>query len=322
MEKKHAENLISKGEVYLCNLKSFTKGTHGGKIDDQTEGKIKISNFYQSYIGRAKDAEGLIPLYYPPHGIVNFYNQNISLEIEDPDSLVFCASSLLLSDSLSWAIKEGKETCIMILDSAKFFNDVSSELKNEYYSAGMKSCDYIKDEKGKFQENNPNIYSLTNGYCSNQKLISYTKPKIFEEQREVRMAFFKKNESPDKIKEELEPLTVNINNDNNYIKILFDNADSKILMDENLGDIEIKVNRLNGAPTTFKVEHPRALYTPIIYRKEGNFLGFSYPSEDNSYGGVTVSNCDYGILNDGGIPLIALNKISNIESIEILTHKK
>jgi hypothetical protein len=317
MKNEHADKLINEGEIYLSNLSSFTKNSFGGKIDDSTEGKITIENFYNHYIGRVKDTEGLIPMLNQPYSLVELNRAELSSTFENPDSLVFCTTSFLFSDSLSWAIKENKETCVMILDSTLFYNEIENALGTQYHGIPPTSCEYNKNINGILREINPDKHSHTNKYLSNQHYISFTKPKNYEEQREVRTVFFKKDNITRASEGELLPISLNINTVNIYIKIEFQNADKRILLNEKAGQIQIKINKKNGEPSLFEIKKPKKLFTPV-FMKPLNILGFWHPLGENElYSGFKPTNCS---AIGGEIPLFCGNKINNIKSIEILTN--
>lgn len=157
----YAEKMLNDGEIRLSNLYSFKSNNFGGLIDDSTEGEVNIINLYDEYNGLAEDVECLILLMLGK-GYKNLKNITLQNDLKTPDALIYCTTAYLFSDSLSWAIEEGKESCIMITDPDAFFSLIHQHIKDGYKYYRYGSCLYIKTDYGDFREDNPDKSSLTN----------------------------------------------------------------------------------------------------------------------------------------------------------------
>jgi hypothetical protein len=178
MKKEHAASLMATGAVYLPSMFEFrNESKYAGKIVDKTEGFLTIENEYTHYVGRAKDAEGLIPHNHKAYDVMAVRDYRTRALINTPDALIYCAASRLFSDTLSWAFEDGKSACVMIMDATLFFSEVHNKIKDEYDIQGPQSCIYVKSEDGKVFEKNPTANSETNFFLGNPASTFFAKPK-------------------------------------------------------------------------------------------------------------------------------------------------
>ncbi|SMN02715.1 Mobile element protein [uncultured Candidatus Thioglobus sp.] len=123
LKPEHVKNMLEMGEVYIPNIESFRKSNNSenpnSTINDINEGCFPFS-LKGDFNGEAK---------YLPKGLPHLFHPNQNLNIKNltwngnntlPDVLIYCCSGQLLSDSTLWALKEGKTSCVMILDTKKF----------------------------------------------------------------------------------------------------------------------------------------------------------------------------------------------------------
>jgi len=326
MKKEHAASLMATGTVHLPSMFEFrNESKYAGKIVDKTEGFLTIENEYTHYVGRAKDAEGLIPHNHKPYDVMAVRNYGIGTNIKVSDVLIYCAASRLFSDTLSWAFEEGKSACVMIMDATLFFSEVHNKIKDEYDIQGPQSCIYVKSEDGKIFEKNPTANSETNFFLGNPASTFFAKPKSYESQREARAIFAPKNNAL--VNSENVHLNAKIvfvpEIRSTLLEIIFQDSDPEVLLGKKAGEVCMRVKRLNGEPTVFSIKEPRGVFSPVFFKSQNNetMMGFSYPYEDNAiFSGASVVNCDVDIgLVDDHI-VFASNAISNIERLEIYTH--
>jgi len=250
-------------------------------------------------------------------------NYHVVDRINLPDALIYCATSNLFSDTLIWAIQDGKNSCVMIMDAILFFSKVHNKIKDEYDVLGPHSCAYIKNDYGKIFEKNPTASSETNFLLGNTINALFTKPKKYEPQREARTIFFPKNivtdNAPDK---SLMAKTISVPEvKSTLLEIVFENSDTKILLGQTTGVIYMKVNKLFGEPTIFSIQEPRGVFSPVFFEGPSNelMMGFCYPNDKKEWVRPTMINCETGIIGFGGTVVFASNAVSNIKNIEIYT---
>jgi hypothetical protein len=325
MKKEHAASLMATGAVHLPSMFEFrNENKYAGKIVDRTEGFLTIENQYTHYVGRAKDAEGLIPHNHKPYDVIAVRNYEIGTDINTSDALIYCAASKLFSDTLSWAFEDGKNTCIMIMDTTLFFSEVHNKIKDEYDILGPQSCIYVKSEDGKIFEKNPTANSETNFFLGNPASTFFAKPKSYEPQREVRAIFSPKNSvlmNSSSGHLNAKPISVpEIRS--TLFEIMFEHCDPEVLLGKKAGEVCMKVHRLSGQPTVFSIKEPRGVFSPVFFKGQNNesMMGLSYPGKNNDkFSGASVSNCDvsFGVVDDQVV--FAINAVLNIEKIEIYT---
>lgn len=323
MEHKYAKSLMDFGSVHLPSMNGFKNTTkHKGRIADKTEGEIFIENEYTQYVGRSRDAEGLISLEHESYNIVAAKNLTLKRHMRMPDALVYCAASNFFSDTLIWAIEDGKDACVMIVDSESFFSSVHLKIQDRYNLLGVQSCNYIKNENGELLEKYPDISSETSFLINDPLRVFFAKPKIYEAQREVRAVFLLKGDLKNiDLRKELEAELVLVPSvTGSLMEIIFKNSDPKILLNEKPGVIFMKVNKKLGISTTFSINEPRGVFSPVFFEGINNelMMGFCYP-DVNTFVGAAPSNCDVGVDSFGGTAVFACNAVANIKNIEIYT---
>lgn len=200
---EHAQKLLNNGNVHLPTLHEFRdKSVYKGKILDTEEGKIQLINYYGSYEGLAKDANGTLPLFFPPYHKISAFQTKFQQHLQFSNILIYCVTRFLFSDSLKWAVEEKKDTCVLITDFEKFLSLLSSILEDvRFHSVG--ECNYL----GRIiEEKNPGAQSLTNYFLANNHQIAYLKPKEYKEQREIRAIWYSES------KEQITPITTDVQN--------------------------------------------------------------------------------------------------------------
>ena len=322
MRTEHAASILDCGEVRLPNMFDFKdENKYGGSIVDKAEGSVLIENEYTHYVGRAKDAEGIIPVAHQPYQMMGVRHYRVNLNIKSADVLIYCATSSFFSDTLIWAIGERKEKCVMIMDPALFFSTIHNRIQDEFAVLGPQSCLYIKNDNGKFFETNPTTSSETNFLLSNHLTVPFTKPKRYEPQREARTIFYRKiNPLSEDSTKPLDQKTIFIPEAKDILReIAFENADVEVLLGQKSGTIYTRVHRHSGEPTLFSIEEPRGVFSPVVFvgPTGEKMLGFYYPNT-NLYAGAKVGNCDVGVVSFNPA-VFGSNYISNIKKIEIFT---
>ncbi len=272
MQQKHANKMLSEGEIYIPNLYSFSNSNiHSGLTYDNKESKDRS------------------------------------------DVLVYCTSGLLFSDSLSWAIEDKKETCVMITDSNKFRDLIEKEVnKSEYDILGFRSCVYVGENFRPW--NNP-------------RRRYFMKEKIFREQREVRLVMVPKEKIP--VGSEIEPLKIKIPEVTEYlIEIKIDKVVPEILRGKKTGTITSKIHRKDGiSGSEFTIEKPFGVYSPAIlchFEPEPS-LGFSDRKNNSPYVGANITSGDSDARKpvlvasmDGFGVFVCPTPVNSIENIEII----
>jgi len=315
LKSDHAKDMLQEGKIYIPNLYSFKKNRFGGLIDDNTEGEVCIENHYESFDGYAEDVESMMLLTFGA-GKKKLVNVTLKNEIKNPDALIYCTSSFLFSDTLSWAIKEGKESCIMISDSQLFFNLIYEKLKHKYPLFKFGSCLYVKSDEGIYYEPNANKNSLTNEIMHDRFMEFFLKPKNFSSQREVRAIFRNNSES---INDEIEPETLIIPEIRKLLfEIDFKNADVEILTERKKGRINMINVLKSGDKHSVCFETPFNLMTPLIFNQNVEKIGFSTPYDKKFVGGNIIGEPAL-YLSSIGTPIFACSELNNLSYIELNT---
>lgn len=308
----HAQSLINDGNVHLPTLHEFRDDkAYKGKILDTEEGKIQLLNYYDCYEGLAKNADGALPLFFPPYHKISALQNNFQQHLEASNIYIYCVTRFLFSDSLKWAAEEKKDTCVLITDFEKLLSHVTSNLEDvKFHSVG--ECKYLGRT---IEENNPGPQSLTNYFLANNHQIAYLKPKEYKEQREIRAIWYSDS------KEKVAPITKNIENVNS-LTIPVDI--SGINFDE-IKEGKIKLGarihkRDKKEPAEYVIEKPFGFCTPVIFRnKEGPwYLGFMYPGNPKHVENGHFKYASIGI-SDSRLGLIfCCVELENVESIEFI----
>lgn len=267
---EHAERMWKNGNTHLTKLEEFRTGNYGGMIHDPREGQVTIS--------------------YPYDAAANFDIRTKYEEISIDNVYIYCASSDFLSDTLKLAIKDGKESCVLITDVEEFAFRVSA-ISEELDFVGVRSCIYsgrdIKEDL--FQP-----AGLAAEIAANPMLAAWVKPIKYKSQREIRFIWKPKGSLV-----ELKFFNCNINLDNLLIPIKYKGIEKLF---ENPGNhtvvTTIVTNTENDNPF-FEINHPAEVFTPVIHKPRINddyVLGFLSPSNTIVGGHIGVAPTKIGII--------------------------
>ena len=272
----------------------------------------------------SENRKSAIPDNHKPYDVMAVRNYGIGTDINTSDALIYCAASKLFSDTLSWAFEDGKNTCVMIMDTTLFFSEVHNKIKDEYDILGPQSCIYVKSEDGKIFEKNPTVNSETNFFLGNLASTFFAKPKSYEPQREARAIFSSKNNVlMNSSSGHLNAKTISVPEIRSTLfEIIFEHSDPEVLLGKKAGEVCMKVHLLNGESTVFSIKEPRGVFSLVFFKGQNNesMMGFSYPANDNDvFVGASVIGSDAAMTLVDNHVVFASNAISNIEKIEIYT---
>lgn len=244
----HADLMWQNGNIHLSSMSCFRDGKYGGLIDD--------------------DREGQVTLHFPiDHGL-NYQIHHERLEISMEDAFIYCGSSDFFSDTLNWALSDGKETCVLITD----FNEVAlriSEAIPELEYIGSKNCEYSGRDIGalKFRD------SLRGRIFHNHAMSAWIKPHKHKTQKEFRAVWKATGRlsSEQHINKDIDIKDFLIPVSYSGIELLF--SDNK---PHTVGAKVVTVDGKNDA--WFDIQYPLETFTPIIHKHEDQYLlGFLSP---------------------------------------------
>ncbi len=282
LSKEHSEKLLLTGNVHLPTLYEFRDPSrYRGTIRDEREGLVSIKNIYTKYDGLAKNADGLIPELVQPYHRVSGEDIILSIRRESPNSLIYCCSRFVFSDSLKWAIGEGKTDCVAITDFDAFTDEITAKLTGFNFIC-RQQCLYVGRD---IVEIDPGPESTTNFLLSHPEATAFVKPKEFREQREVRVVWTPRQRAA------LTPVTFDLES----IKKLLIPVEIRGILPEHFDCstdlcLGVKVHLSSSSePMQFVMHTPFGHSSPVIYRIENGpwELGFINSEMTN-----TVSNVD------------------------------
>ena len=298
MYKDHAKKMLNKGEVHLPCLSEFRKTSEKSLVYDEKEGTFNFKDTY-NYNGKGSEAPYIPNFYFSPNSNVHLENMTVSGDnLNLPDVWVYCTSGRLLSESLTWALKESKTSCVMITNPKKFLELLKSKIKETNFSEFF-SCIYVNKKKA-----NKN---------SDLRQYYFHKPEKYKNQNEVRMV-------GSSLKAKLEPLTIQMSE---IKKILIEIDISNLkLSDVKEGKKKIvhQIIKKDGSIARFLIPTPYEVYSPLIVDLLGcekSMLGFACPYDGEGYSaGTNISNCEIALC-PGQINMSALNPIENVKKITL-----
>lgn len=332
LSKKHAAALLERGNVHLPRLASFRDAEkHGGLIGDEYEGSLQIENKYTYFAGRVKDAEGLLPLKFPPYKRMVLHNCTLCESIELTNAFVYCVTQFFLSESLKWAIEEGKESCVLITDPIRFSSEVSKHF-TEVDLCDFNSCSYTGRH---IRETDPASHSLSNCYVEDLQRVAFLKPEKYEKQREARAVWFWRGASPNARIGTPEPSEMPepeyLNRDIPSIRDLcipvsFKGIRSELLSTKN--DHTARVGLITHLKSSDKpqecfITSPRELFYPVVFQQPGRPMMLSYRNRDIG-AGIEIDSMKIRSRNAIGLKIggnsddvlaTELNDISRLEFI-------
>lgn len=231
------------------------------------------------------------------HPDANLNLRNFTVESPNnklPDVWVYCLSQFLLSQSLSWALAEGKTSCIMITNPKRFHDLIVKNKTNAEFS-DFKKCIYSNDRPTADQDTD-----LINYY--------FYKPLKYKRQLEVRFIGIGPN---------LEPKTLCIPQLKNYVlEVDVNGVDPSVVNGETSGKIIHQTFLKDHSISEFTIKKPFEIYSPVLMvtpnRKYSLRFGRFY--NDEVFDTPEVTNCEMGVLA-GNFSVFAVNSLEKIRKI-------
>jgi hypothetical protein len=275
MEEVHLDRFYATGELYLPTLHEFKdKEKYDGTILDVSEGLFKIRNTY-SYTGLIKNTYGLLPRKFPPDQFVKLRDSVMEKEFIETSCLAYCVADSFFSDSLIWAVKHKKNSCLMIIDLHEFVAVVTKYIAPDYTLIHTKPCEY----SGRFvDEFNPDEFSLTEVHLTDPNRKLFSKPKTHKDQHEVRAVWRTAGSR-------IEPVTIAEPHLRDFtLRVLF----STITLDNwnkakaGVGAVGVFVKQKNGKMGEVIARIPVDVTSPVVFKHKDEWkLGFRYANPSN-----------------------------------------
>ena len=254
MNREHAKNLLSLGQVHLPILRSFQEISHTGSLYDPQEGR--------AYMVADDGAEE-------------------KLEVENAYS--YSTSSHLLTDSLDFALQEAsKETCVMIWDVERFLRLVGASFP-ELLLIACKPCAYeIHDSGRRLHRSRAEDVRIISWLDRFPQDVAFLKPREYAGQLEVRPVFSLRpgHVAPDFFRRNIPEVS------ECCLLVDFRDVDRRLLMDRNNPHRRIGA-RVYGKGgellVSLAVDRPFEGFSPFVIpdgHPEGHLLGFYSPASD------------------------------------------
>lgn len=285
LEQQYTDALINLGCVRLTKISEFRNSAkYSNKIHDPQEGILEIKNHFDFFKGLAKDGTGLIPFMFQPDTPVECINGVLSCNLKIDDVLLYCTSGELFSGSMIQAFEDQKDSCVLIKDTNRFFQIISSKCPHLNY-LGNRYCDYTVGKQ--LFEKNPPRNSDTEKVLKNPLQSIWFKPKDYVNQIENRAAWNSRYnhhlESLNVVDEVLRDTVIEIN---------LGNINKETLRNAENSAMGVIVHHTNGCITTLTMQRPNKIICPVInYRKDETrpFLGFLCDVPDRRVTDVNIN---------------------------------
>ncbi|MCF5904251.1 MULTISPECIES: hypothetical protein [Aeromonas] len=297
-EKDHARLMLENGNVHLSNISVFRDSSRfSGQILDEKEGIVTLHNSIAT-------------------SVCDFYEQNNrhaypeAVEIAVSDVFVFCCTKYFLSDSLTWAISEGKQSCILITDVGEYIRRISSYYESTLEWVEAQECQYIGRD---FFATSATPYDPTNYFIQKNMNAAFVKPKEYAAQRELRLIWKPKSSfQPQKF------LNNDIETQDLLIPVLFHDFDSSY---RSSGRQRVGARIISKSGTSnaeYNISIPNEVFTPVIHTSNNDqMLGFLATSSHLS--GGNFKGGQIGILMSAIGPIVCNVYLKDIEYVEIFT---
>lgn len=280
-KKEHSNSLLSRGQVHLPTLHEFQDSArYSGSIHDQFEGTYILND------------------------------QKMAVA----NCIVYCSSQHFFSDTLEWALSQGKDSCVAIVDFDLFCDVIGSKLHPQFKLLGVGSCDY--SGKSGFKSDFKSERELKE--FLKEKLI-FSKPEEYKNQFEVRAIwqFYSKPNYNDALTIELDFLRtflIPINMGNVTFEALREHKKGK-------GSVGIKFLKYDGKSLQCWFNLPKQVLTPIcILSENGWVIGVRHVGSERTFEGGYVEVGDEGLLvPEGGVgPIFLMTKLNELKEIQFL----
>lgn len=302
-EHKYAKAMLDDGNVHLSKISIFRDSSKfSGGIFDDKEGIVTIHNCIPVTIcdDYSQDNYKQDNLHAFPH----------KLEIMVNDAYIFCCTKYFLSDSLGWAISEGKESCVLITDVAEYINRVSLHFSTSLEFKSAKECSYIGRE---FKAKAATPYGIENHFIKDKLNAAFVKPEEYAQQRELRLLWAPRFDiNPP------EYINGNVDTMDLLIPVRFCNFDKDFSSKENCV-VGTRIYTKSGCwDAEYILKIPNDVFTPIIHIYNGErMLGFL--SSSKIFSGCRFTG-GYMMMITSNIGNIVCNvPLSDVESIEVFT---
>lgn len=236
-------------------------------------------------------------------GTATFQGHNHTTQIEINNQYIFCATEHFLSDSLLWAISEGKECCVMVTDPEELYKRITNNTQTGLTHTGSRKCAYVttrifeQEADFKFLADNNNL----NGIC-------FLKPYQYRSQRETRSAWQPKEDT------NAECLYIQADISDLLIKIEFKNITKENFHSDKT--VTITTHIKNSGTRIVNIKSDQSVHTPIIININNiDCLGYVVSGTNTISNGSTSGDIS-AIHFYGNMIIAGTNKLKDIEKIE------
>ncbi len=260
---EHSIATCKSGNIRLSKITEFRGSQHGGQLDDSAEG---IDTILEPI-----DVTGYHQFVYRPR------------EVRVDAAFIFCAASNFVSQSLLWAINDGKSSCVLLTDIDEVMrrcNDAVPELS----FLGFRKCVY----------RSKTLFTLPCGAARDsgqaEFSIPWIKPIEYRAQLESRGVWI-----PKQYPTTFTSITRDIPVHDLCIPVSY--SGMYPFFEDHNRSLLIKVEVFGtDRPICFYMQYPNEVMSPVIHKLEGRyFLGFTsnsriYSSGHMTGGGSSINN--------------------------------
>lgn len=274
----------------------FQKIDHAKMMFDGTVRISKISDFRD----KEKHKNQILD---EGEGTAIFIGHNYTTQIEINNQYIFCATEHFLSDSLLWAISEGKECCVMVTDPEEFYKRITNNAHVGLTHSGSAPCTYVTTRTFTHE-----AYFQFLAKNNNLNDICFLKPYQYLSQRETRSAWQPQEDTNAEclyIQADIRDLLINIE----FKRI----TESKFHSGKT---VTVTTHLKNKETRIVNIKTAQSVHTPIIIKlNDVDCLGYRI-SGTNAISNGKASADVAAMYFDGNMLIAGINELKDIEKIE------
>jgi hypothetical protein len=277
---EHSIAMCKSGNIHLSKISELRASKHGEPVDDS--------------------AEGIVTLFEPMDvtGLHQFLYRGQQLRLND--AFIFCAASNLVSQSLVWAINDGKTACVMLTDIEEVMRRVNAVVP-ELSFLGFQECIY----RPKTLFTLPG--DVARGSRQVESQIAWIKPVEYRAQLETRGVWLPR-QYPTALTSinrviPLQDLCIPVSYSGMYP--FFEDHNRSLV-------IKVEVFGADGT-ICLSMQYPHEVMSPVIHKRgDRYFLGFTSSSGIHVGGQLTS---DGASMDDRGALFLGSTPLEQVESI-------
>jgi hypothetical protein len=298
-EYQYSQALLTRGNVHIGGMNGFADPTkHPNEIYDPHEGIFTLTNTYDNYEVK-EELEGLLRIMKEKPAIGQVLNASITREFNLNPANIFCMTTDFFSDTLLFAIRTNRDSCVFITDVVAF-TEVQRDNIHDAKILCLKHCLYWGRE---IRENNPFERSFTDHFLSKQYPGYLLKPQDYSAQNEIRSVWKRHDKTSDAINIDIPSLMPFC------IEVKFGQLFNAVKENNKLD--KMRINLLvhlkdDSRPIGYEQLDDNSVWTPAIYEEDGDrvlYLQMARPPIIQTSNGPVISGLTIGNMRLNGVSL-------------------